>query len=53
MGKSQPKPDARAVVREYIKRFGDPQALQEDKGVAKDRTYRWQEDLFQQRPVTT
>ena len=48
MGKSPPKHDARAVVREYIKRFGDPDALEEDKGVAKDRSYRWQEDLFEQ-----
>jgi len=48
MGKSAPKHDARAVVREYIKRFGDPEALQEDKGTAKDRSYRWQEDLFEQ-----
>ena len=48
MGKSPPKHDARAVVREYIKRFGDPEALNEDKGTAKDRTYRWQEDLFEQ-----
>ena len=48
MGKSPPKHDARAVVREYIKRFGDPDALEEDKGVAKNRSYRWQEDLFEQ-----
>lgn len=46
MGKSPPKHDARAVVREYIKRFGDPDALEEDKGVAKNRSYRWQEDLL-------
>ena len=37
--------DARADLREYIKRFGD---VPDDQGTEADaaRTYRWREDLF-------
>ena len=41
------KHDARAVLREYIKRFGD---VPDDQNAELDeaRTYRWREDLFTQ-----
>ena len=38
--------DARVVLREYIKRFGDTPEESEESQVP-DRTYRWKEDLFE------
>ena len=40
--------DSRQVLKQYVKRFGDADALKEDSLDQKDRTYRWQEDLFEQ-----
>ena len=37
--------DARAVIREYIKRFGDTPELDEES--LPERTFRWKEDLFE------
>ena len=37
--------DGRAVLQEYLKRFGDTEALGGKEPVG-DRTYRWREDLF-------
>ena len=37
--------DARAVLREYIKRFGDTPEIEEDS--LPERTFRWKEDLFE------
>lgn len=37
--------DARAVLREYIKRFGDTPKMDEDS--LPERTFRWKEDLFE------
>jgi len=39
---------SRQVLKEFVKRFGDANALKEDTTASKDRSYRWQEDLFEQ-----
>ena len=39
--------DARQVLREYVKRFGDANGRKGESGIAGERTYRWQEDLFE------
>ena len=38
---------SRQVLKEFVKRFGDANALKEESAASKDRSYRWQEDLFE------
>lgn len=45
MSKPPAKHDARAVLREYIKRFGDVPE-EEAKQIDEKRSFRWREDLF-------
>ena len=47
MAKKPASIDARAVIREYVKRFGDLPPIEGDDGPG-SRTFRWNEDLFKQ-----
>ena len=46
MTKRRNNHDARDILRQFHKRFGDARDLNQDEHAASDRTYRWQEDLF-------
>jgi hypothetical protein len=40
--------DAREVLRQFHKRFGDVKDLREESSSSLERSYRWQEDLFEE-----
>lgn len=46
MSKPPESYQSRQVLKEFVKRFGDANALKEETATSEDRSYRWQEDLF-------